>query len=132
MRRSNITRRPKKNAPALRGKWVEDLCIAKAEKSGESSATGIKVMYHREKVRKDNRVINKVMEPSQRRLLTMVQTTGTTGEKTVHVTKTAIEAACIAENDRHFCQSHTTPLQHPVAIDVLGRTGMAEVVDEIL
>ena len=39
----------KQNAPALRGKWMEDLCIAKAEKGLESAATGIKVMYHSEK-----------------------------------------------------------------------------------
>ena len=62
----------------------------------------------------------------------MVQSTSLSGEKTIHATKTAIEKACLEENDKRFQQSNLTPLQQPVAIELLGRTGITDLVDKIL
>ena len=54
----------KKNAPVLRAKWVEELAVAKAEEGLVTKATAGRVMTHREKVRKNNKIINRVIRPA--------------------------------------------------------------------
>jgi hypothetical protein len=121
----------KKNATSNCPKWLGDLAIARAEAGLESATNGIKVMRHREKVGKDNCVINKVMKPSQQKTLTRVETVSAAGVQT-HVTKVDIENVGLAENQRIFQQSQSTPLQHPIALETFGCTGMKEATDKML
>ena len=122
----------KNNAPQNRGIWLDGLAMARAEAGLESATKVIKVMRQKEKQRKDNRVINRVMKPSTRRPLSMVQTLSATKQVLSHVTQSSIEDAGLSENERRFRQSHSTPLQQPIALEVLGRTGMTEAADEML
>ena len=89
-------------------------------------------MKSREQARKMHRIIKKAMKPSSRSALAMVETTEPDGSTAIHLTKTSIESAGLTENNRRFRQTNNTPLQHPIAINLLGRTGGKAPAAEIL
>jgi hypothetical protein len=89
----------KKLATSSRGKFLDDLATAWAEAGLESATKALKVMQQREKVRKNNRVINRVMKPSQRRPLNMVKTFSASGVTLTHVSQQGIEEAGLDENE---------------------------------
>ena len=92
----------KNNAPQNRGTWLDGLAMARSEAGMESATKAIKVMRQKEKQRKDNRIINRVMKPSTRRPLSMVQTLSATKQVLSHVTQSSIEDAGLGKNERRF------------------------------
>jgi hypothetical protein len=122
----------KKKATSLRGKWLVDLALARAEAGKEASASAVRVMTHRERVRKNNKIINRVIRPAYKGGINMVQTVDEAGNIRTHTTKEDIERVGLEEYDRRLRQNSETPLQDPIAIELLGPKGLSDLAEEIL
>ena len=112
----------KKKSTSLRGTWLHDLALARAEAGLVYAAKAVQVMQRQEKMRKDHRIIRSVKKESQKRTLTHVQSTIEGALKT-HTTKEEIEKAGLKEFEERPRQANDTPLQTEAAIQLLGLTG---------
>ena len=122
----------KQNAKSLRGKWLESLALARAEAGMDNSANAVRILQQREKQRKNNKVINRVIRPAYKGGISMVQTVDLNGNVRSHTTKDDIEKVGLEEYDRRLRQNKDTPLQDPRAVAVLGDKGLSAMASEIL
>jgi hypothetical protein len=114
----------KQNATSLRGKWLEDLALARAEAGMDSSASAVRILQQREKQRKNNKIINRVIRPAHKGGINMVQTVDLNGNVRTHTTKDDIEKVGLEEYERRLRQNKDTPLQDPRAVEILGSIGL--------
>ena len=130
----------KKQATTLRGKWLDDLAVARAEAGLESASKGALVMKRREQQRHRARLLKSIMNPSLRSGLSSVKRPKDgrwdngewigTWEDTND--KDGIEDACLEENDRRFHQAEDTDLLHPDVLEILGGTGCTSAATSLL
>ncbi len=124
-------KKEKKKASSARGKWIDDLAVAKEEAGNGKAASHIKVMRQVERTRVANRTIKKAMKPNERMSLSILHEDTAQGTKT-WTDKGDIEAAGLRENDRRFRQASDTPLQQHAAVTTFGPTGISAATDKIL
>jgi hypothetical protein len=123
-------------ADKLRDDWRHEQAKAREDAGLEPVGKGYQIGRQREKLRKNHRVIKRVLKDTSGKSLTRVSTTTTNSAGdpvvTIHDTKATIKRACLDETDARYRQANDRPLQHPIVLQALGIDGCSEVSTSIL
>ena len=112
-------KRLKKDAKALRVKFLEQRAIDIAKEKGEESATVYKQLIQREKQRESARRIKYVLKKVNDGGVTKIEQETADGNREEITTKEGIERGCIAANKKKYLQSRFTPcLEDPLRTEL--------------
>jgi hypothetical protein len=120
-----------KSASSKRSTWLEDLADARALAGNHSSEQELKLLLHREKQRKEARILKFVLKPNTSSGLTMIQLPSPFGP--IEIThKEEMEHHLQVELAARFHQAAHTPFSSPPLLNLLGPLAVSPVAVEIL
>jgi hypothetical protein len=111
--------------------WLEELAEARAQSGNSSSEKELKVLLHRERQRKEARIIKFVIKPNKSFGLTQIQVSSASGLVTINQ-KEEIEGCLQAELAARFHQASNTPFASPPLLQLIGPVGVSSASLEIL
>lgn len=120
-----------KTADQKRVSWIEELATARAVSSGLSAEQELKTMLHRERQRKEARIIKAVIRPKANLGLTMIQIPVDGSIKEVSSQQEMEQVLC-SELAARFHQASTTPFASEPLLMAVGKLGTEKGAQQIL
>ena len=123
----------KSKAPAKRKTFLEKLAVEREKAGFEKAATGLRSMKHREKQRKNSRILKNIFKNTARGGLSTIEVPDEgnwengewQGTWKAESSKEGLEKGSLEENDRRFRQAGDTFFLQPQVLDIVGPLGLS-------